>query len=94
MPYSIGVEHGLLEKRPAIVAEFSVMSLLSPVIISTLLVFTSTVMVAFGLHGAFEGKNVYVVVAMVFTAGNQVPLMPLVDVVGNTKVSPTQIGAT
>ena len=37
----------------------------------------------------------YVVVAVLFNAGLQVPLMPFVDVVGNAaSAAPEQIGAT
>ena len=37
----------------------------------------------------------YVVVAVLFSAGDQVPVIPLVDVVGNgVKTVPEQIGAT
>ena len=37
----------------------------------------------------------YVVVAVLFSAGAQVPVMPLLEVVGNgDKVAPEQIGAT
>ena len=37
----------------------------------------------------------YVVVAVLFNAGDQVPLIPLVEVVGNAeKVAPEQIAAT
>jgi hypothetical protein len=36
-----------------------------------------------------------VVVAVLFNAGDQVPVMPLLEVVGNAdKVAPEQIGAT
>ena len=39
--------------------------------------------------------KVYVVVAVLFNAGDQVPVMPLVEVVGNAdKLAPEQIGAT
>ena len=39
--------------------------------------------------------NVYVVVAVLFNAGAQVPVMPLLDVVGNApKAAPEQIAAT
>jgi hypothetical protein len=39
--------------------------------------------------------NVYVVVAVLFSAGAQVPVMPLLDVVGSgERVAPEQIGAT
>ena len=41
------------------------------------------------------GVNVYVVVAVLFNAGLQVPVMPLVEVVGNAdKVAPEHISAT
>ena len=46
-------------------------------------------------HCPASGVNVYVVVAVLFNAGLQLPLMPLVDVVGNAvKAPPEQIGAT
>jgi len=35
-----------------------------------------------------------VVVAVLFTAGDQVPIMPLSEVVGSEKLPPEQIGAT
>ena len=39
--------------------------------------------------------NVYVVVAVLFNAGDQVPVILFVEVVGNgAKVAPLQIGAT
>jgi hypothetical protein len=41
-----------------------------------------------------EGENVYVVVAVLFIAGAQVPVIPFVDVVGKLKLCPLQIGAT
>jgi hypothetical protein len=46
-------------------------------------------------HWPASGVNVYVVVAVLFNAGLQLPLMPLVDVVGNAaKTPPEQIAAT
>jgi hypothetical protein len=56
-------------------------------------VFTATVNVAVDAHGFAVGVNVYVVVALLFIAGSQVPETPFVDVVGNVNVPPTQIGA-
>ena len=41
------------------------------------------------------GVNVYVVVAVLFIAGDQVPVIPFVDVVGNAGiVAPEQYGPT
>jgi len=46
-------------------------------------------------HCPAVGVNVYVVVAVLSNAGAQVPVMPLLDVVGNAvSVAPEQIGAT
>ena len=46
-------------------------------------------------HWPAVGVKVYVVVAVLFNAGLQVPLMPLVDVVGSAaKAPPEQIAAT
>ena len=46
-------------------------------------------------HCPAAGVKVYVVVAVLFKAGDQVPLMPLVDVPGRgASASPEQIGAT
>jgi hypothetical protein len=57
-----------------------------------LTVMVSVVVVA---HCPVVGVNVYVVVAVLFKAGDQVPVMPLVDVVGKAvNVAPEQIGAT
>ena len=42
-----------------------------------------------------KGVNVYVVVALLFIAGDQVPVIPFKDVVGKVfKVSPEQIAPT
>ena len=46
-------------------------------------------------HCPAVGVNVYVVVAVLSKTGAQVPVMPLVDVVGRAvSVAPEQIGAT
>ena len=46
-------------------------------------------------HWPTVGVNVYVVVAVLFNAGAQVPVIPLLDVVGNAvRVAPEQMGAT
>ena len=46
-------------------------------------------------HCPEVGVKVYVVVAVLFNAGAQVPVMPLFEVVGSAdKVAPEQIGAT
>ena len=46
-------------------------------------------------HNPAVGVKVYSVVAVLFKAGDQVPLIPLVDVVGKAdNVAPEQIGAT
>ena len=46
-------------------------------------------------HCPAIGVNVYVVVAVLFSAGAQVPVIPLVDVVGNgANTAPEQMGAT
>jgi hypothetical protein len=46
-------------------------------------------------HCPAVGVNVYVVVAVLFSAGDQAPVIPFVDVVGNgDSVAPEQIGAT
>jgi len=46
-------------------------------------------------HCPAVGVNVYVVVAVLFNAGAQLPVIPLLDVVGSAvSVAPEQIGAT
>ena len=46
-------------------------------------------------HCPAVGVNVYVVVVVLSKAGDQVPVMPLLEVVGNAvSVAPEQIGAT
>jgi hypothetical protein len=46
-------------------------------------------------HCPAVGVKVYVVVVVLSKAGDQVPVMPLVEVVGNAvSVAPAQIGAT
>jgi hypothetical protein len=56
---------------------------------------TVIVIVAVVAHCPAVGVKVYVVVAVLFKAGAQVPVIPLFEVVGNgDKVAPEQIGAT
>jgi predicted aspartyl protease len=56
--------------------------------------FTVIVIVAFEAHCPVVGINVYKVVAILFNAGDQVPVIPLFEVVGNAaKVAPEQIAA-
>ena len=55
--------------------------------------FTVIVLVIVVAHCPAVGVNVYVVVAVLFNAGDQVPVIPFVEVVGNAaKVAPVQIG--
>jgi hypothetical protein len=57
--------------------------------------FTVIVIVAVVAHCPAVGVNVYVVVVVLFNAGNQVPLIPLLDVVGKAlNVAPEQIAVT
>jgi hypothetical protein len=61
-------------------------------VISGFTVIVSVVVIA---HCPAVGVNVYVVVVVLSNAGAQVPLIPLVEVVGNgTSASPEQIAAT
>jgi hypothetical protein len=56
---------------------------------------TVMVSVAVVAHWPASGVKVYVVVAALFNAGLQVPVIPLFDVVGSAlKVAPLHIGAT
>jgi hypothetical protein len=56
---------------------------------------TVIVNVAVVAHCPAVGVNVYVVVAVLLSAGDHEPVIPLVEVVGNAdKVAPEQIGAT
>ncbi len=57
---------------------------------------TVTVIVAVVAHCPASGVKVYVVVAVLFTAGLQVPVMAgeLFELVGSVKLPPLQIGAT
>jgi len=58
-------------------------------------VFTVIVNVAVDAHCPVAGVKVYVVVAVLFNAGDHVPVTPFVDVVGKAlNVAPEQIGAT
>ena len=46
-------------------------------------------------HCPADGVKVYIVVVVLFKAGNHVPLIPLVEVVGKAdNVAPEQIGVT
>ena len=57
--------------------------------------FTVIVMVAVAAHNPAVGVNVYKVVVVLFNAGDQVPVTPLVEVVGNAaSTAPEQTGAT
>ena len=55
---------------------------------------TLTVIVAVLAHCPAVGVKVYVVVAVLFIAGDQAPLIPLFDVVGKENEPPLHIGAT
>jgi hypothetical protein len=56
---------------------------------------TVIVRVAVVAHWPAAGVNVYVVVAVLFSAGAHVPVMPLFDVVGKgERAAPEHIGAT
>ena len=56
---------------------------------------TVMVRVAVVAHWPAVGVKVYVVVAVLLSAGDHVPVIPLFDVVGNAaSVAPEQIGAT
>ena len=61
--------------------------------VGTTEVFTLTVMVVFVAHCPAVGVNVYVVVAVLFIAGVQTPVMLLFDVVGSVNEPPAQIAA-
>jgi hypothetical protein len=56
--------------------------------------FTVTVIVAVVAHSPAVGVKVYVVVAVLLIAGDQVPVIALFDVVGSVNVPPLQIAAT
>ena len=59
------------------------------------LAFTVIVSVVVVAHCPGSGVKVYVVVAVLSNAGAQVPVIPLLEVVGNgVSVAPEQIGAT
>ena len=51
-------------------------------------------MVAVVAHWPVVGVKVYVVVAVLLIAGDQVPLIALFDVVGNVNEPPEHIAAT
>jgi hypothetical protein len=54
---------------------------------------TVTLNVAVVAHCPAVGVKVYVVVAVLFIAGDHVPVIPLVEVVGKVNVPSTQIAA-
>ena len=54
---------------------------------------TVTVNVAVVAHKPAVGVNVYVVVWVLFTAGDQVPVIPLTEVPGSAKDPPLQMAA-
>ena len=57
--------------------------------------FTIIVIVAVVAQSPVVGVNVYVVVDVLFNTGDQVPVIPLFEVVGNAaKVAPEHIGVT
>ena len=57
--------------------------------------FTTIVIVVVLAHCPAFGVKVYVVVAVLFNAGDHVPAIPLVEVVGSAlNVPPEQIGVT
>jgi len=63
--------------------------------VGVMLELTTIVMVAVVAHWPAVGVNVYVVVVVLSSAGDQVPVMPLAEVVGNgASVAPEQIGPT
>jgi hypothetical protein len=55
---------------------------------------TTTVLITGLAHGCeiALGVNVYVLVTLLLTAGDHVPVIPLGDVIGNVKGEPEQIG--
>jgi len=60
-----------------------------------MLEFTAITIVLVVAHCPGFGVKVYVVVAVLFSAGDQVPVMPFVEVIGSaTNATPEQIGAT
>lgn len=61
--------------------------------VGTVLGLTVTVSEAVVAQPAPVGVNEYVVVAVLFTAGDHVPEIELLDVVGKVNTSPLQIGA-
>jgi hypothetical protein len=58
------------------------------------LLFTAIVIVVVVAHCPIVGVNVYVVVAVLLISGDQVPVMPLFEVVGKLNVPPAQIAGT
>ena len=63
--------------------------------VGVMLALTTIVMVAVFAHWPAVGVKVYVVVAVLLRAGDQVPVIPLLDVVGKEAiVAPEQTDAT
>jgi hypothetical protein len=63
--------------------------------VGVMLELTTIVSVAVVAHCPAVGVNVYVVVVVLSNAGDQLPVMPLLDVVGNgDRAAPEQIGPT
>ena len=63
--------------------------------VGVMLGLTVIVKVVVVAHCPAVGVNVYVVVVVLFSAGDQIPVMPLNDVVGNgASVPPEQIAVT
>ena len=56
--------------------------------------FTATVICAVLAQAPATGVNVYVVVAVLLIAGDQVPLIPSMELAGNVKDPPAQIPET
>ena len=79
---------------PANVAPLVEMEEDAPVVAMAVpVVITFTVIVVGVAHCPASGVNVYVVVAVLLTAGLQVPVMLLVEVVGKVIVPPVQTSA-
>src|SRR5437868_287921 len=63
--------------------------------VGVMLELTTIVIVAVVAHCPAVGVKVYVVVVVLSSAGDQVPVIPLIEVVGSgDKGAPAQIGAT
>jgi hypothetical protein len=63
--------------------------------VGVMLELTTIVIVAVDAHWPGSGANVYVVVVVLSNAGDQLPVIPLLEVVGSgVNVAPEQIGPT